>query len=212
MKVVATNIGKKKEVIWQGKSVYTGMYKYPVKQHIKLGFNDVENDEVIERKYHGGIDKACYLYASDHYAFWQKKYPDLTWQWGMFGENVTINSLNEAELKIGDIYKLGTALVQITQPRQPCYKLGIRLENANAVKEFIRAEKPGAYVRVLEKGQVSQGDEMKLVEAKLENLSLKEVFHLLYNAKANIEKVKQALKMNELAESCKNDLIKFSGL
>lgn len=212
MKVISTNIGNKKEIIWQGEKVFTGIYKYPVNEAIKLDFHDVDKDNVIDRRYHGGIDKACYLYSADHYGFWQNKYPDIEWQWGMFGENITMEGLNENNVKIGDIFRLGTALVQITQPRQPCFKLGIRLENNLAVKEFVKAELPGAYLKVLEKGIVKTGDEMKVLESKPNNFSLVEVFHLIYNAKSNIIKVKQAIKMPELAESCRNDLIKYAGL
>ncbi|MDA3890571.1 MAG: MOSC domain-containing protein [Salinivirgaceae bacterium] len=212
MEVISTNLGEKQAIKWQGKEVFTGIYKYPVNEPLALGLNDVEKDQVIDRKYHGGIDKACYLYSADHYDFWKSKYPDLNWQWGMFGENLTIKGLNELKIKIGDVYKLGTALVIITQPRQPCFKLGIRLKDAKAVKLFVNEKKPGAYIRILQSGTVNKNDTMILVESKPENYSLTEIFSLIYSAKENHDQVKRAIKMPELAESCRDDLIKYSGI
>lgn len=212
MQVVSTNIGKKQQITWRGQKLYTGIYKYPVNESILLGVTDVYHDDVMDRRYHGGNDKACYLYSEDHYAYWRNLYPNLDWHYGMFGENLTVAGLNEADIHIGAIYKLGTALVQITQPRQPCYKLGIRLENPKAVKQFVRAELPGAYIRVLKPGAVKTGDTMVLVEEKPENFSLKTIFHLIYQAKDNLESIKKAITMPELAESCRKDLTKYAGL
>ncbi len=208
MKVISTNIGEKTIIKWRGKEVNTGIFKIPVNKPIHLGFTDVTADVVIDRRYHGGTDKACYLYSSDHYPFWKEKFPKLNWQWGMFGENITVVGLDETSIHIGDIYKLGSALVQITQPRQPCFKLGIRLKNPKAVKQFVTAEKPGAYIRVMESGLVSVNDAMELIERKPANFTLNEVFHLLYNGSEQVELVKKALQMPELAESCRNDLKK----
>lgn len=212
MKVVSTNLGEKQTIKWRGKDIYTGIYKYPVNQPIVLGKHDVVHDQVIDRRYHGGLDKACYLYSSDHYAFWKSKFPNLDWQYGMFGENLSISGLDEAKLHIGDIFKIGTATVQITQPRQPCYKLGIRFENAGAVKLFVEAEFPGAYIRIIEEGTIEKGDTMVLLEQKKANVTLQEIFHLIYNAKENIDKVKRAIDIPELADSCRKDLIKYAGL
>ncbi|MFA6401765.1 MAG: MOSC domain-containing protein [Salinivirgaceae bacterium] len=208
MKVISTNIGEKTLIKWRGKEVTTGIYKNPVNYPILLGLTDVTDDVVIDRRYHGGADKACYLYAADHYPFWKEKFPKLEWQWGMFGENITMEGLDESKIHIGDIYQLGKALVQISQPRQPCFKLGIRLKNPMAVKQFVAAGKPGAYVRVLESGLVSVNDAMELIERKPANFTLKEVFHLLYHGCQQVEQVKRTLQMPELAESCRNDLKK----
>ena len=210
MQVISTNVGQKTIVKWRGNDVETGIYKYPINETIHLGITDVKNDFVIDRRYHGGSDKACYLYSANHYAEWQEKLPNLNWQWGMFGENITVEGLDESKIHIGDIYKLGTALVQITQPRQPCFKLGIRLNSPKSVKLFVASEKPGAYVRVLKTGEVKTGDTMDLIECKSANFTLQKVFHLIYHAPENIEEVSIAIKMPELAESCRKDLIKYS--
>ena len=94
MKVVSVNIGERKGVKYRGKTVQTGVFKKPVTHPIILGKFDVEGDAVIDRRYHGGEFKACYLYSADHYEFWKNKYPDLEWEYGMFGENITVEGLN----------------------------------------------------------------------------------------------------------------------
>lgn len=208
MEVVSTNIGEKQIVKWRGKSVATGIFKHPVNNPITLEKEDVAGDKVIDRRYHGGIDKACYLYGAQHYPFWKDKFPDLLWNWGMFGENVTVSGFDESAIKIGDIYRLGTALVQITQPRQPCFKLGIRLKDPKAVKAFVDAEKPGGYVRVLEPGKVASDNVMTLVHRSADNLTLKEVYHLLYHGSEEKEKMEFAINMTELADACRKDLMK----
>lgn len=212
MKVISTNIGDRTSITHKGDQVDTGIFKYPVQQALKLELTDVVGDTVIDRRYHGGEDKACYLYSTDHYKLWKSFYPELDWQWGMFGENLSVKGLEESVLFIGDIFRLGTALVQISQPRQPCFKLGIRLKNPKAVKQFVEMEKPGAYVRVLEKGEVSVGDTFKLVDQKQTSFSLQQIFHLIYNASDNISEVNRAIDIPELAESCRNDLRKYAKL
>ncbi len=208
MKIISTNIGKKRLLKWNGKEIYTGIYKFPVDESLQLERTDVAGDDVMDRKYHGGEDKACYLYSADHYPFWQSKFPNLNWQFGMFGENLTAAGLDESQIHIGDIFKIGNTVVQITQPRQPCFKLGIRLENPSALKMFVDAEKPGTYVRILESGIVRQDDLLELIERKEQNYTLKEIFHFLYHAESNLEQIKKAIEIEELAESCRIDLIK----
>ena len=210
MKIISTNIGEPKTIEWNGKMVQTGIYKYPVEKPIFLGLEDVEDDHVIDRRYHGGIDKACYLYSADHYSYWKKFYPDLEMPWGMFGENLTVEGLQEAEINIGDIFKIGEAVVQATQPRQPCYKLGIRFGDQKMVKQFVDSGFAGVYVRVLEKGFVHAGDEMVLVEKKV-SLSVMNVFELLYSPTFRKEAVGQAVNDVFIAESCRNDLLKRWG-
>ena len=151
MKIISTNIGESRIIQWQGKEVETGIFKYPVNQPIFLGTDDVENDYVIDRRYHGGVDKACYLYSSDHYGYWQNLYPELEMPWGIFGENLTVEGLSEAQINIGDIFKIGDAVVQATQPRQPCFKLEFRFNSGEIVRQFVESGFSGVYVRVLEK-------------------------------------------------------------
>ena len=206
MKIISTNIGKSRVISFKGKNVETGIFKYAVEEGIFLGAHDVENDQVIDRRYHGGKDKACYLYSANHYKYWQNIYPALEMPFGMFGENLTVEGLHEAEINIGDIYKIGNAVVQATQPRQPCFKLEFRFHDKNIMQKFIDSGFSGIYVRVLEKGRVKTGDTMQLIEKK-DSLSIQKVYEFIYASKFD-ENIKRAINDPFIAESCKNDLQK----
>ncbi len=180
MKVISTNLGKPTSFLWKGKEEQTGIFKIPVSESLHLTINDVSNDTVIDRVHHAGLNKACYLFASDNYPYWKNKYPELDWNWGMFGENLTVEGLDESVMRIGDIYKLGTALVQVSQPREPCYKLGIRFGTQEILKEFITHNRPGTYVRILQEGMVSTGDELLLQEKSKNTLTVQQFYELMF--------------------------------
>lgn len=183
MKIVSTNIARPRTVRWRGREIQTGIYKNPTDTPVFLGKEDVTNDAVIDRKHHGGEYKACYLFASDHYEYWQDKYPTLDWNWGMFGENLTVEGLDENQIRIGDVYRIGSALVQVTEPRQPCYKLGIRFGTQKVLEEFIAFGHPGTYVRILAEGSVAKGDSIELIEQSQTPLSVQQ-YNLLVNRKS----------------------------
>jgi MOSC domain-containing protein YiiM len=210
MKVISTNIGEPRTMVWKNKEVETGIFKHPVNKPIFLGLEDVENDHVIDRRYHGGIDKACYLYSADHYQYWRKLYPELEMPFGIFGENLTVEGLHEAQVNIGDIFKIGEAVVQATQPRQPCFKLEFRFNDDKIVQQFIDSGFAGVYVRVLEKGLVRAGDTMELIERK-DSLSIQKVYELLYTTEFQKEAVQLAVKDPFIAASCKKDILKRWG-
>ena len=209
MKVISTNLGKPTKIIWNGKETTTGIYKYPVDGPLYLDKEEVKNDTVVDRKHHGGIYKASYLFSADNYPYWKEKYPLLDWNWGMFGENLTIDGLDESQLRIGSIYKLGTALVQITQPREPCYKLGIRFNDQHILKQFIDHGCPGTYVRVLERGTVSVGDSMELTEESNNPLTIKEFYNLLFAKTKNQGVLELALNNEAIPPNKKEKLKKW---
>jgi MOSC domain-containing protein YiiM len=206
MKIISTNIAQPTTIAWMGQEIQTGIYKYPVITPIFLGLSDVDNDHVINRQYHGGIDKACYLYSSDHYPFWKNSYPNLDWNWGMLGENLTVSGLDESEIRIGDRFQIGNAIVQVSQPRQPCFKLGVRFGNQMVVDEFWASSFPGIYVRVLQTGSVKLGDEFVLLERNPESLSVSQVFSVFRSFPINTELILKAINDPLLAESCRKDI------
>lgn len=208
MKVISTNKGNSIEINYHGKLVKTGMYKTPVLEGIYLGKEDVQDDSVVDRRYHGGHDKACYWYSADHYDFWKTRFPDLDWQNGMFGENLTINNLDEGNIKIGDVFEIGECLVQVTQPRQPCFKLNYRFSCDSMVKEFIKAGFPGIYIRVLKEGTIKKGDQLTLKERNENSLSVREIYRLLYDFNKDPKQLAKAIANDALAASCKKDLQK----
>lgn len=180
MHVISTNIGKATTISWNGKEERTGIFKYPVPGPIRLERTDVAGDMVSDRKHHAGIHKACFLFSADLYPYWKERYPDLEWDWGMFGENLTVEGLDESIVRIGDVYSIGKALVQVSQPREPCYKLGVRFGNQSILKQYIALGRPGTYVRILKEGEVRTGDEIVLQEQSENTLTIQQFYKLLY--------------------------------
>lgn len=180
MKICSTNLGNPTTFTWNGRQEQTGIFKRPVAEPLQLTKTEVAADTVVDRVHHAGVDKACYLFSADHYPYWKDKYPSLDWNWGMFGENLTVSGLDESHLRIGDIFRVGTAVVQVSQPREPCYKLGIRFGTQQVLKQFIDHARPGTYVRILEEGQVNNGDQFVLEERSTNELTVELFYRLLY--------------------------------
>ncbi|WP_405569245.1 MOSC domain-containing protein [Winogradskyella sp. Asnod2-B02-A] len=206
MNVISTNIAQPTKFIWKGEEITTGIYKKPTDVPIYLGKEDVRGDEVSDRKVHGGEFKACYLFSANQYPFWQALYPNLDWSYGMLGENITIEGLDEKQLFIGDIYKLGNALVQITQPREPCFKFAYKFEDKDVLKQFIDHGHSGTYVRVLEEGIVKTGDTFKLIEPAKDSVSIFHFFELLYAENKNKAHIKLLLHNDALPQRIRKRL------
>lgn len=181
MKIISTNIcNEPRTFVWNGKEEQTGIFKYPTSEKLLLTKSDVQKDTIINRVNHGGENKACYLFSTDQYPFWKEKYPNHDWNWGMFGENLTVEGLDESKIRVGNIYKLGSALVQVSQPREPCYKLGIRFGTQEILKQFIDQNHPGTYVKILEEGEVGIGDELQLIQLSENTLTVQEFYELMF--------------------------------
>jgi len=194
MIVVSTNISRPTAIAVNGKEEVTGYYKTPA-NFIVLKKEGVVDDYIADTARHGGVDKACFLFGNNHYNFWQQKYPDLLFEYGMFGENVTLKELDESKLKIGDTLQLGEAVVQITQPRQPCYKMGIKFNNQSVVNQYRLSHTPGIYVRVLKEGKAAKNDVFTLIDSNANAPTVLETFRLIYNPKPD-EKTLQNLINN----------------
>lgn len=205
MKIVATNIGEKRELEWHGTSISTGIFKYPTETGVFLESEDVRSDSVIDRKYHGGIDKACYSYSADFYKHWKTAYPNLEWDFGMFGENLTIEGLNEKEISIGDVFSVGDAVIQVSEPRQPCMKLNVRFDSNQMVKKFTQFGRSGIYFRVLQEGQVHVGDTLNLIKKGTPTLFVYDVFQMIYQ-KGNEDLREVARTHPDLAEATREKM------
>lgn len=164
MKVISTNIGQPRQIVWQGNTLTTGIYKEPV-DSISIRKFFVEGDNVSDLRVHGGESKAVYGYASEHYPFWRGEFPEMQMPWGMFGENITTEGLFENELIIGSVYRVGAALLQMTEPRMPCYKLAAKFGTVDIIQRFMKSRKSGFYFTVLEEGMVKPGDPIELETA-----------------------------------------------
>ena len=163
MRVISVNIGAKKQLNFKGQIIETGIFKYPVNSPVFLDAEEVKTDTIVNRKYHGGVNQAVYAYATNHYEYWKKLYPDLEWQYGMFGENLTVSNLEETEIRVGNRYRLGKAIIEVTKPREPCVKLGLRFGTQNILKQFWNTTKSGIYFKVIKTGYVSVNDTLQLV-------------------------------------------------
>ena len=176
MKIISVNIGERKTIQWRNKTVETGIFKAPVNEPIFLDLEDVQKDNVVDRKHHGGILQAVYAYSENYYAYWQKLHPDLEWDYGMFGENLTITDLDETKIHVGSIYQLGEAKIEVTKPREPCYKLGVRFNDPKIIKQFWNSTKSGVYFKLIETGFVAKNDELILIKEAIDNPTIAEVY------------------------------------
>lgn len=208
-KVISVNTGEAAIIKINGKEYKTGIYKNPIEGAIHVGKNGVDKDTVVDTRVHGGIDKAVYLYPSEHYEYWKNFYPELEWQWGMFGENISTEGLIEMHAHIGSVYKIGEAIVQVSQPRQPCFKLGVRFGNPAIVKQFKESPFAGIYMRVLEEGKIKTGDSIELIEEKTDSVTILDVSSLLAKTIQNDEIMNTAIKEPFLAASAVKDLVKI---
>jgi MOSC domain-containing protein YiiM len=158
VKLLSVNVGLPREVEWRGRKVRTSIWKSPKEGRVLVARLNLEGDEQSDLSVHGGADKAVYAYTAEHYAFWRAELPDMDLSWGAFGENLTIEGLIESQAMIGDRIQIGSAEFLVTQPRMPCFKLGIRFGRDDMVKRFLRSGRMGFYLAVLREGEVGAGD------------------------------------------------------
>ena len=163
MNILSVNVGAPRDVEWRGKTVRTSIFKAPVSGRIRVNGLNLQGDQQSDLAVHGGIDKAVYAYPSEHYAFWRNELPDAEFPWAAFGENLTTEGLLENEVRIGDRLRAGSAEFAVTQPRMPCFKLGIRFNRPDMVKRFMRSGRTGFYLAVLQEGEVAAGDSFERV-------------------------------------------------
>lgn len=176
MKIIATCLAKPTTLIWKGKSYTTGIVKKPVDNPIFLDLEDVKSDTICDRKHHGGVEQAVYAYGKQHYPFWKSQYQNLDWHDGMFGENLTIDNLDETNIFVGNVYNVGNAVIEVTKPRQPCRTLAIRFKDMQLVKKFWNTTKCGVYFKILQPGLVKAGDALVLIKECKNNPSIAEIY------------------------------------
>ena len=171
-------VGRPRDVEWHGKAVTTSIFKEPVEGRVRVNRLNIAGDEQSDLTVHGGVDKAVYAYPSEHYAYWAEQLPGFSLPWGAFGENLTTDGLLESEIRIGDRLRIGTAEFAVTQPRMPCYKLGVRFDRADMVKRFLRSGRSGFYLKVLTEGEIGAGDAITLIARDEYGTSVAEVVAL----------------------------------
>lgn len=209
MKIVSTNIAKPQFVTINGEQQRTGIFKKPTNEPIYLDTEEVKGDEISNRKVHGGIYKACYLFSADHYPHWQYLYPKLDWHYGMLGENLTVKGLDETQICVGDIYKVGNAVIQVTQPREPCTTFAAKMGSQEILTQFVSHSRPGTYVRVLESGNVTVGDTLELIETSKQPVSITDFFNVLFRREKNQEHLNLLVKNEAIALYKREQLQRF---
>jgi MOSC domain-containing protein YiiM len=206
MKLVSVNCGLPRETVWHGKSVTTSIYKEPVEGRIALRTLNLDGDRQADLSVHGGKDKAVYCYPIERYDYWKTELTEHQLITGAFGENFTIQGLDEDAVHLGDKYSVGSAEVVVTQPRLPCYKLGIKFESNDMVKRFLSSRRTGFYLAVTREGDVGAGDELLILSHDPNSVPVLEITRLYVTKNYLIEDVNQiqrALKVAALPEGWK---------
>ncbi|MED2597691.1 MOSC domain-containing protein, partial [Bacillus thuringiensis] len=199
-RLLSLNIGLPKEVIYGGKVIHTGINKKQVKEPVYLSFVKFNGDGQADLVHHGGVDKAVCVYTGDHYPYWEKELnQDLVY--GAFGENITVSGMREEDVCIGDTFELGEAIVQVTQPRQPCFKLAKKYNIPKLPLYFQETGYTGFYFRVLKEGWVSSVDTLKSLQSDPKGVSIAFANRIMHKEKQNIEGVKRILEVNALSSS-----------
>jgi MOSC domain-containing protein YiiM len=201
MKILSLNVGLPRLVARDGEPVSTGIFKEPVAGRVRLRTLNLDGDRQADLSVHGGPYKAVYVYPSEHYDFWKNELPDMDLPWGMFGENFTTLGFSETAVNIGDKFRVGTAEVMVTQPRLPCYKLGIRFGRADIIKRFLASERTGFYLSVLQEGEVRAGDAFELLQADSHQVKVTDITRLYTSEKNNVELLRRAIAVEALPES-----------
>src|SRR4051812_27531646 len=201
MKLLSVNTGLPREIEWKRKIVRTSIFKRPVAGRVRVSTLNVEGDQQSDLTVHGGIDKAVYAYPSEHYSFWRTELRGMDLAWGVFGENFTTVGLLEETLHIGDRLRVGSAEFVVTQPRMPCFKLGIRFNRSDMVKRFLQSGRTGFYLAVLKEGEVAAGDSIEWLERDEHNIPVADVVNLYRGDAENQDLLRRASELPSLPNS-----------
>ena len=211
MKVVSVNVGLPREVEWKGITVSTGIFKEPVSGTVMVRSNNMGGDRQADLTVHGGPNKAVYGYASEHYPYWRKQYPQMELPWGIFGENLTTEGVSEDSLHIGDTVRVGSAVLRVVQPRQPCYKLQIRFGRDDIIQRFLVSGRSGFYFSIVEEGEVEAGSAIEVVSRDENQVTIADINRLYLGVEANPELLQRALRVPVLPEGLRGSLVKRGG-
>jgi MOSC domain-containing protein YiiM len=201
MRLVSLNVGLPRVVEWNGEPVTTGIFKEPVQGPIMLRALNLDGDRQADLSVHGGVSKAVYAYPVEHYEFWKKELPEMKLPYGMFGENFTTEGLSEDAVNVGDRFGIGQAELMATEPRLPCYKLGIKFGRSDIIRKFLQSRRTGFYFAVLKEGKVKAGDELELISRDANNITVSDITRLYAFEKDDLATLRRAVKLEALSES-----------
>lgn len=207
MQLRSVNVSLPKEVIYEGEALRTGIFKEPVAGPVQMRTGGLEGDGQADLENHGGLCKTVYAYPWEHYPHWEGILKRGPLPYGQLGENLTVEGMLEDQVHVGALYRMGTSLLQVTQPRKPCFKLGIRVGTAKFVKIFWNSGRTGIYMRVVEEGLVQAGDPIALIEDAPENPTVRRLWQLAYFEEEAFEECLLALHLPHLSPEWRQPLV-----
>jgi MOSC domain-containing protein YiiM len=201
VRIVSVNVSFPREVIWNGKRVTTGIFKEPVQGPVTLRTLNLDGDQQADLSVHGGPSKAAYVYLVEHYEYWRRELPQTKLPWGMFGENLTAEWSREDAVNIGDRFRVGSAEVMVTEPRLPCYKLGIKFGRKDIIERFLASGRTGFYLAIIREGTVEAGDAVELIERDKHGVTVADITRLYAHDRTNRDLLDRAVQTPALPES-----------
>jgi MOSC domain-containing protein YiiM len=206
VRVVSVNVSGARQVSVQGRTVATGIFKEPIDGRVAVTKLTLEGDRQVDQRAHGGLDKAVYAYPHEHYVTWAEEEDRDDFSFGQFGENLTTEGLLETEVCIGDRFRIGSALFEVTQPRVPCFKLGIKMGDPGFPKRFLASKRCGWYFRVIEEGEVGAGDSIERVVEQPDRISIDDLYTFRYFDPSDRETLERAIALDALSAEWRREL------
>ncbi|MGH9931492.1 MAG: MOSC domain-containing protein [Pyrinomonadaceae bacterium] len=201
MKLISLNVALPRIVESNGEPVTTGIFKEPVEGPVMLRTLNLDGDKQADLSVHGGVSKAVYAYPVEHYEFWKRELPEMDLPYGMFGENFTTEGLLEDAVNVGDRFRLGEAELMVTEPRMPCYKLGIKFGRTDIIKKFLQSRRTGFYFAVMKEGEVKAGDEIEPLSRDGNDITIADITRLYAFEKDDLVTLRRVVKLEALSES-----------
>lgn len=208
MKLLSINVAAPRAIWYRDKEVMTGIYKEPVQGMVAVGKLGLAGDGQADLEAHGGIYKAVYSYPFEHYSHWSRSLGRNDFVLGQFGENLTVSGLTEDEVYIGDVFRIGTALFEVTQPRVPCFKIAHKMGMPEFPKLFTESGRTGFYLRVLEEGEICAGDAIERVKTDPHLVSVREMMRIMHIDREDFEVMKRAVAIPALTPGWREQLEK----
>jgi MOSC domain-containing protein YiiM len=206
VKLISVSVGLPRQVSWKGKPIMTGIFKQPIAHRVMVRSLNLDGDGQADLEVHGNVDKAVYAYSAEHYADWRRELPDTELPWGAFGENLTIAGLSEAQVNIGDRFRVGNAELQVTQPRFPCFKLNLKFGRSDMAKRLIKGYRTGIYFSVVQEGEIGAGDSVERVSRDEHQVTVAEIVQLCLWKTQDLDLLRRAVQVPALATSLREDL------
>ena len=199
-RVLSVNVGQPREFEYDGRSARSAIWKLPVAGRIKARGVNLDGDDQADRKAHGGFDKAVYAYAIEDMRWWEREL-GRSLQYGEFGENLTTEGIAVNDALVGERWKIGTAVLEVSEPRVPCWRLGVRMNDQMFVRHFTEALRPGTYLRIIGEGDLGAGDEIQVIYRPDHDLTIQDVFRIYTRDRGEVERL---IATPQISDSWKN--------